>query len=293
MKSKAQQLREIVYGDELEIAVGCHDGFTAELIQEAGFKVALMSGAGLAGALMGTPDYGLLTLSEMADAARRICGCVDIPIIGDGDNGYGNPLNVRRAIMEFEAAGCAAIQLEDQVTPKKCGHMEGKEVIPTSEHCRKIEMARDTRKEMLILARSDARATHGIEEAIRRVNEYAKAGADFVIIDAPGTVEELKMIADQVTVPTMLNQVEGGKTPVLPKEELKAMGFRGIICYPAVAPLTIIRSMREVLSLLYREGTTLGFSKEKMAVAKDHFELCGLPFYRELEKKYVLAPLDS
>lgn len=292
MKSKPQILKDIIFGNELEIAVGCHDGFTAELVQEAGFKVALMSGAGLAGSLMGTPDYGLLTLSEMADAARRICNCVDIPVIGDGDNGYGNPLNVRRAIMEFEAAGCAAIQLEDQVTPKKCGHMDGKEVIPMLEHCRKIEMARDTRKEMLILARTDARATHGIEEAIKRVNEYGKAGADFVIIDAPATVEELKMIADQVVLPTMLNQVEGGKTPVLPKSELQAMGFRGIICYPAVAPLTIIRAMREVLALLKQDGTTLNFSKEKMAVARDHFELCGLPFYKELEKKYVLAALE-
>lgn len=290
--SKVQKLRDIVFGDKLELAVGCHDGFTAELIQEAGFKVALMSGAGLSGSLLGTPDYGLLSLSEMADAARRICACVDIPIIGDADNGYGNPLNVRRAVIEYEAAGCAAIQLEDQVTPKKCGHMDGKEVIPMLEHCRKLEMARDTRRDMLILARSDARATHGIEEAIKRVNEYARAGADFVCIDAPATVEELKMIADQVTVPTLLNQVEGGKTPVLPLEQLQAMGFRGIICYPALAPLTIIRSMREVLSLLLSQGTTLGFSKEKMGVMKDHTDLCGLPFYKELERKYVLAALE-
>ncbi len=147
MASKAKILRDIVYSDAMELCVGCYDGFTAELIQEAGFKIALMSGAGLAGSLMGTPDYGLLTLSEMADAARRICACVDIPIIGDGDNGYGNPLNVRRAVMEYEAAGCAAIQLEDQVTPKKCGHMDGKEVVPMLEHCRKIETARDIRNE--------------------------------------------------------------------------------------------------------------------------------------------------
>ncbi len=285
-KTKPAVLKELIYGDELQIAVGCHDGFTAELIQQAGFKVALMSGAGLAGSLMGTPDYGLLTLSEMADAARRICACVDIPVIGDGDNGYGNPLNVRRAVMEFEAAGCAAIQLEDQVAPKKCGHMEGKEVVPMLEHCRKIETARDFRKEMLILARSDARATHGIEEAIHRVNEYARAGADFVIIDAPATVEELQMIADQVIVPTMLNQVEGGKTPILPVSELKKMGFRGIICYPAVCPLTMIHSLQEVLAALLQDGTTKNVSG-KMGVMKDHTDLVGLPYYRELEMKYV------
>lgn len=289
--SKATILKDLLYGDTLEIAVGCHDGFTAELIQEAGFKAALMSGAGLAGSLWGIPDYGLLTLTEMADAARRICSCIDIPVIGDGDNGYGNPLNVRRTVMEYENAGCAAIQLEDQVTPKKCGHMEGKEVIPMLEHCRKIEMARDTRKEMLILARTDARATHGIDEAIKRVNEYGRAGADFVIIDAPVGVEELKKIFNEVELPIMLNQVEGGKTVVLPRDELKAMGMRGIICYPAVAPLTIIKSMRETLSMLYNDGSTLAFSAEKMAVAQDHFNLCGLPFFKALEEKYVTRTL--
>lgn len=289
--SKATILKDLLYGDTLEIAVGCHDGFTAELIQEAGFKAALMSGAGLAGSLWGIPDYGLLTLTEMADAARRICSCIDIPVIGDGDNGYGNPLNVRRTVMEYEDAGCAAIQLEDQVTPKKCGHMEGKEVIPMLEHCRKIEMARDTRKEMLILARTDARATHGIDEAIKRVNEYGRAGADFVIIDAPVGVEELKKIFNEVELPIMLNQVEGGKTIVLPRDELKAMGMRGIICYPAVAPLTIIKSMRETLSMLYNDGSTLAFSAEKMAVAQDHFNLCRLPFFKALEEKYVTRTL--
>jgi 2-methylisocitrate lyase-like PEP mutase family enzyme len=193
--------------------------------------------------------------------------------------------------MEYEAAGCAAIQLEDQETPKKCGHMEGKKVIPTLEHCHKIEMAKDTRKDMLILARSDARATHGIEEAIKRVNEYAKAGADFACIDAPATVDELKMIADQVTVPVMLNQVEGGKTPVLPLNELQALGLRGIICYPAVCPLTIIRSLKSVLVQLLQDGTTLNVSKDKIGVMKDHTDLCGLPFYKELEKKYVQTAL--
>ncbi len=213
MNTKAQKLKELLAEETITRAVGCYDGFTALLVEQAGFDVALISGAGVSTSLLGLPDNGLITLPEMALAARTISGSLQIPVIADADNGYGNALNVRRTVLEFESTGCAALQLEDQASPKKCGHMDGKEVIPCIEHCRKIALAAETRKEMLILARTDAASVNGIDDAIWRANEYVKAGADLIIVDAPRTVEELKKIGGEVKAPTMVNLVEGGKTP--------------------------------------------------------------------------------
>ena len=285
MKSKAQILKEYLYGDEMVSAVGCYDGFTAKLVEQAGFEVALMSGAGVATSLQGLPDNGLVTLTEMADAAKRIACSVDIPVIADADNGFGSAMNVRRAVQEFELGGAAAIQLEDQKMPKSCGHADGKEVVPCIEHCRKIELAAATRREMLILARTDAASVHGIDDAIMRVNEYAKAGADFVIVDAPRTVEEMKKIGGQVRVPVMINLVEGGKTPYLPKEELRSMGFR-LVCYPGVCTLTVIHTLRMVLEELRTAGGTQKY-KDMVGVLKEHNELVNDAFYRRLERIYV------
>lgn len=285
MKSKAQQLREYLNSDKINTAVGCYDGFTAKLVEQAGFDIALISGAGVATSLQGLPDNGLLTLTEMADAAKRISCSVDIPVIADADDGYGNALNVRRAVMEFELGGCAAAQFEDQRMPKKCGHSDGKDVIPCIEHCRKIEMAADTRKEMLILARTDAASVYGIEDAIYRVNEYAKAGADFVIVDAPRTVEELKLIGDKVRAPVMVNLVEGGKTPYLSKEELQALGF-SIVCYPGVCTLSVIRTLQKILAELRLTGSTVKYG-DFIGRLSDHNGLVDINYYKALEKRYV------
>lgn len=285
MKSKAQILKEYLHSDTITTAVGCYDGFTAKMVEQAGFDVALISGAAVATSLQGLPDNGLLTLTEMADAGKRISNCVDIPVIADADNGYGNALNVRRAVMEFEMGGCAAIQLEDQKSPKSCGHMDGKEVIPCIEHCRKIELAAKTRKEMLILARTDAASVNGIEDAIMRVNEYAKAGADFVIVDAPRTVEEMHLIGEKVQAPVMINLVEGGKTPYLPKEELQKMGF-SMVCYPGVCTLSVIHTVQMILSELKSVGDTQKY-KDLIGALKDHNALVNDAYYRELERKYI------
>lgn len=285
MKSKAQILKELLHSKPIPTAVGCYDGFTAKLVEQAGFEVAFMSGAAVATALQGLPDNGLVTLSEMADASKRISCCVDIPVIADADNGFGNALNARRAVMEFELGGCAAIQLEDQKSPKSCGHMDGKEVIPCIEHCRKIELAAETRREMLILARSDAASVNGIDDAIMRVNEYAKAGADFVIIDAPRTVDDMKKIAAEVQAPVMINLVEGGKTPYLPKEELQAMGFN-IVCYPGVCTLSVIRTLGMILTELRTTGST-GVYRDFIGELKDHNALINDAYYRALERKYI------
>lgn len=285
MKSKAQILKDYLYSGTITTAVGCYDGFTAKLVEQAGFEVALISGAAVATSLQGLPDNGLVTLTEMADAAKRISSCVDIPVIADADNGFGNALNVRRAVIEFELGGCAAIQLEDQKSPKSCGHMDGKEVIPCIEHCRKIQLAAETRKDMLILARTDAASVNGIEDAIMRVNEYAKAGADFVIVDAPRTVEEMKLIGEKVQAPVMINLVEGGKTPYLSKEELQAMGFR-IVCYPGVCTLSVIHVLQMILAELKTVGDTRKY-KDLIGTLKDHNALVNDAYYRELERKYI------
>lgn len=285
MKSKAQILKDYLYSETITRAVGCYDGFTAKLVEQAGFEVALISGAAVATSLQGLPDNGLITLTEMADAAKRISNCVDIPVIADADNGFGNALNVRRAVIEFELGGCAAIQLEDQKSPKSCGHMDGKEVIPCIEHCRKIQLAAETRKDMLILARTDAASVNGIEDAILRVNEYAKAGADFVIVDAPRTVEEMKLIGEKVQAPVMINLVEGGKTPYLSKEELQAMGFR-VVCYPGVCTLTVIHVLQMILTELKTAGDTQKY-QNLIGALKDHNALVSDAYYRELERKYI------
>jgi 2-methylisocitrate lyase-like PEP mutase family enzyme len=285
--SKALELKKLLLqNDDLPIAVGSYDCVSARLIQEAGFDVTLMSGYGVAGSLVGYPDYGIITMTEMVNMVRNMANRVDIPVLADGDTGYGNPLNVMRTVIEYEQAGAAAIQLEDQIFPKRCGHMDGKEVISMLEHCRKIEMAANTRKEMLILARSDARATHGIDEAIKRVNEYMKAGADFVVIDAPGSIEELKKMGEQIRGPIMVNMVEGGKTPILTKQELKDMGY-SLICYPTVALFAAVKALEEVLARLKEEGTSKFFT-EKLETFSKYTSLVGLPALQELEKQYVL-----
>lgn len=285
MKSKAQILKELLHSKPIPTAVGCYDGFTARLVEQAGFEVAFMSGAAVATAFQGLPDNGLITLSEMADAGKRISCCVDIPVIADADNGFGNALNARRAVMEFELGGCAAIQLEDQKMPKSCGHMDGKEVIPCIEHCRKIELAAKTRKEMLILGRTDAASVNGIDDAIMRVNEYAKAGADFVIIDAPRTVDDMKKIADEVQAPVMINLVEGGKTPYLPKSELQEMGF-SMVCYPGVCTLSVIHMLGMILNELRATGST-GVYRDLIGNLKEHYALINDDYYRALERKYI------
>lgn len=283
--TKAAKLREYLSRDGITVSVGCYDGFTAKLIEQAGFELTFMSGAGVATSLRGLPDNGLLTMPEMAEAAKSIAMSVDIPVIADADNGFGNAMNVRRAVMEFEMGGCAAIQLEDQVMPKRCGHMDGKEVISCEENCRKIELAAKTRKEMLILGRTDAGSLYGIDEAIRRSNEYAKAGADMILIDAPRTVEEMKKIGAEVKAPVMINLVEGGKTPFLPKEELQQMGFK-IVNYPGVCILTVIHTLQLVLAELRDNGTCAKYASF-IGKLKDHNDLVDIDFYKELERVYI------
>lgn len=282
--SNVQQLKEMIAQPEIIIAGGVYDGLSAMLVQEAGFRCAYMTGYGAAASILGAPDYGLLTMSEMVNHAKNLSNCLSIPMIADADTGYGNPLNVRRTVMEYEAAGAAAIQLEDQLFPKRCGHMEGKVVISMAEHCKKIEMAANARKEALIIARTDARATHGLEEALKRAQAYAQAGADIIFVDAPQSKEELKVIADTIKAPLMVNMTEGGKTPILTGEELQEIGFK-IAIYPCITVFAAAKAMKEVLADLKRENTSANIL-DKLDNFHDFNKSVGLPFYGDLEKKY-------
>lgn len=285
--SNVQKLKDMITQPEIIIAGGVYDGLSAMLVQEAGFRCAYMTGFGTAASILGAPDYGLLTMTEMVNHAKNLSNCLSIPMIADADTGYGNPLNVRRTVMEYEAAGAAAIQLEDQVFPKRCGHMEGKVVIPMAEHCRKIEMAANTRKEALIIARTDSRATHGLDEAIKRANAYAEAGADIIFVDAPQSKDELKIIAESIKAPLMVNMTEGGKTPILKGEELQEIGFK-IAIYPCITVFAAAKAMKEVLADLKKEGTSANILG-KLDNFHDFNKSVGLSFYSELEEKYTHA----
>ncbi|MDX9871423.1 MAG: oxaloacetate decarboxylase [Clostridia bacterium] len=284
-KSNPQKLKELLAKPDLIIAAGVYDGVSARLVQEAGFSCAYMTGFGVAGSVLGEPDYGMMTMTEMATHAKNLAAVMDIPMIADADTGYGNPLNVRRTVREYETAGVAAIQLEDQVFPKRCGHMEGKVVIPLEEHAKKIEMAANTRKEALIIARTDARAPHGLEEALKRAKAYANAGADIIFVDAPHSIEELKTIASEIKVPLLVNMTEGGKTPILTDKELQQLGFK-IAIYPCITVFAAMKAMKEVLADLKREGTSVNIL-HKLESFKGYNDSIGLPILADLEKKYV------
>jgi 2-methylisocitrate lyase-like PEP mutase family enzyme len=225
--SKALQLRNLLRQDAMTIAPGAYDCVTATLIARAGFPAVYMTGAGTA-ASHGYPDYGLLTMSEMVENAGRIAGAVDIPVVADADTGYGNELNVVRTVREYERRGVAAIHVEDQVFPKRCGHLDDKEVIPFDDYIAKIRAAADARRSLdfLIIARTDARAVVGFEEAIKRANAALAAGAEMAFVEAPQTIDEVKAIPRLVGGPCLLNVVRRGKTPPIELNAAEAMGYK-------------------------------------------------------------------
>jgi 2-methylisocitrate lyase-like PEP mutase family enzyme len=225
--TQAGRLRELLHRDGMVVAPGAYDCITAKLIAQAGFEAVYMTGAGTAAAL-GYPDFGLLTMSEMVANARRIAAAVDLPVIADADTGYGNELNVFRTVREYETAGVAGIHLEDQAFPKKCGHLDDKEVVPREEWLAKIRAAAAARSDpaFAIIGRTDARAVAGFDEAIARANDALAAGADLAFVEAPQTVEEVAAVPRLVSGPCLLNVVFGGKTPALDLREAEAMGYK-------------------------------------------------------------------
>jgi 2-methylisocitrate lyase-like PEP mutase family enzyme len=280
--SGARRLRELLAREELIIAPGVYDGISSALVRKLGFPAAYMTGAGVSAAGYGLPDVGLLTLTEMAERARVLAGLLDVPVIADADTGYGSPINVVRTVLEYERAGVAAIQLEDQVFPKRCGHLAGKEVIGGARFQVTLRAAVEARTnpDTVIIARTDARAPLGIEEAISRGRAYAEAGADVIFVEAPESVEEVERIARGVDVPLLLNVVPGGRTPEIAPERLAELGFR-IAIHPGVVLGAVARATIEALSEL--AGTS---GIETSANPAGFFDLFGLTRWQQLGERY-------
>jgi 2,3-dimethylmalate lyase len=262
---------------------GVYDTLSAKLAARTGFPMAFISGYSVAATAIGEPDLGLLTQTEIVERARQVCRSVEIPIIVDADTGYGNPLNVIRTVRELIDAGAAGCFLEDQQWPKKCGHMRGKRVIDRDEYLDKIRAAVDTRGEadFFIVARTDSLAVEGLDEAITRVTEARRAGANASFVEAPNSLEELAEIGRRAPAPVVANMIEKGKTPVLPKERLAELGFH-LILYPLAGLFAAARGLATIYETIKRDDTTLGAENQLMAF--DEFnELIGV------ETKYALA----
>ncbi len=253
--NSAQQLARLIASPGCSLAPGAYDAWTARLVAQAGFDACYMTGFGVSGAFLGAPDIGLMTATQMADNAARMVDAAEIPVIADGDTGYGNVLNVRHTVAAYRRAGVAAIQLEDQDFPKRCGHLAGKRVIASEEMVAKIKTAKDTAgDEVLVVARTDSRSTHGLDEAIARGLSFRDAGADIVFIEAPVDRDEMRIICQRVTgVPLLANIVEGGKTPCLDADTLAGIGYQ-LAIYPLSLLITATRAMRATLGDLRTQG---------------------------------------
>ena len=280
-------LRKILQEPEILVAPGAHNAFTARIIEQTGFRAVYLTGSGASMDLLGMPDLGFLTMTEMVAHASNIVQATRLPVIADADTGYGNALNVMRTIREYERAGAAGVHIEDQVAPKRCGHFAGKEVISREEMIGKIKAALDARRDpgFLIIARTDARAVLGLEEAIERGKAYQKAGADMIFVDAPESVEELRLIPRSIPAPLMVNMSEGGKTPLIGARELQEMGYR-LVIYPRSAAGAAAKAIQELLAALKKEGTTKNFL-DRIVSFEERNQITGLAHYQELEKKYL------
>ena len=283
--SAKKKLRELLKKNEIVVAPGAYDAWSAKLVEIAGFSCVYMTGYGVSASVLGKPDIGLITLTEMTNQLRNIVAAVDIPVIADADNGYGGLLNVIRTVELYEQTGVAAIQLEDQVTPKRCGHMEGKEVIPRDEMVAKIKAAVHARKDpdFMIIARTDARAVHDFNDAIDRAIAYEKAGADIIFFEAPQSIEEMKEIHKFIKAPTFANMVEKGKTPLLTGKELYDIGYK-IVIYPVSSLYCATKAILDMLKVI-KETETTKFVLDKMIPFDDFNEMISLDNLRKLEKE--------
>jgi len=289
MEQKSNQLRKLLKGERIIVAPGAYDALSARLVEQVGFPTVYITGAGVASSRLGVPDIGLTTMTEVLDVAKNIVNAINIPAICDVDTGYGNAINLMRTVREFEKVGVAAIQVEDQITPKRCGHTEGKQLISRQEMIKKIEAFHDAKQSesFILIARTDAIAVNGFEGAIDRAKAYAQAGADVLFVEAPRTIDEMKRIPELLKdIPLLVNMVEGGgKTPVLPIKDLEAMGYR-IAIFPVSAWMAAIKAIQRVLKELKEKGSTDGFA-EHMVSFKEMFEVVGLSRYKALEEKFL------
>lgn len=279
------KLRQLFESNELVVAPGAHDALTARVIEKTGFPAVYMTGYGQAASHLGRPDIGLMSMTEMVARARNIAAVVDVPVIADADTGFGNVINVIRTVKEYEAANVAAIQIEDQVLPKRCGHMMGREVVAVEEMVAKIKAAVATRTDpdFMIVARTDARTNYGIDAALDRGKAYEDAGADVIFIESPESIDEMYKINEVLTKPTLANMVEGGRTPMLPNEKLKEIGY-SVVIYPTASIFVAARSMLQLMSHLKDNGTTAGMI-DQMISFQEFNNLVGLDAaIKELEE---------
>ncbi len=289
MTTNGEKLRAVLSGDGVLVLPGVHDCISARLAEAAGFEAAFTSGFGISASTLGRPDFGFLTATEMLASVSRIVSSVKIPVVADIDTGYGNPLNVIRTVEDVVLAGAAGIILEDQEWPKKCGHFEGKRVIPAEEHSQKIRAAAEARgaSDLVIIGRTDARAVNGLDDAIRRGRLYYESGADVIFIEAPQSVEELREIAAAFPdAPLFANMVEGGRTPLLSAAELGELGFK-IVVFPLSGLFSATKAMERCLTYLRKNGSTYGYSD--MLTFKEFEAVVDVPGYRALEKKFTVS----
>jgi carboxyvinyl-carboxyphosphonate phosphorylmutase len=281
-------LREVLEDkNKIVVLPGVFDALSAKIAEHVGFEAMFQTGYGSSAALLGMPDFGLLNSGETLDNAMRIIRAVKAPVIVDVDTGYGNPLNVWRLVKDLERLGAGGIFLEDQVWPKRCGHMAGKDVISKSEYLPKLKAALEARhsKEFIIVARTDARAPIGLDEAIERGKAYRKAGADVIFVEAPRSIEELKKIADEIDAPLVANMIEDGVTPNLPANELLKLGYR-VAVFPLSALYCATFAMRQVLTELKNTGSTRD-ARNMMVTFKDFNQFMDLDRFIDLEKRYT------
>ena len=288
-----QVLKQLLQRKTLLVAPGCFNGLSARLVEEAGFEAAYLSGGAVARS-MGIPDIGLVTMSESIERAVEVVSAIKIPIIADADTGYGNAVNLVRSVREFERAGVAAIHIEDQITPKRCGHLDGKEVIPRGEMEMKLEAALNTRSDpdFCIIARTDARGVNGFDDAIERARAFAKLGIDAIFVEAPQSEEELAEIPRRIPdVPLLVNVFKGGKTPMLPMQRLEQMGYR-IAIYPSETQRAAIHAMRTTLATLKREGTTESIDT-MLTTFKERDRVVALDDWQKIERQFMAVQTDK
>ena len=288
-KSEVQLLRQKISNpNDFIVLPGVFDALSARITEVTGFDAIFQTGYGSAATVLGMPDYGFLNAGETMDNARKIIRAVDIPVIVDIDTGYGNPLTVWRIVKDLESMGASGIFLEDQIWPKRCGHMAGKEIIPVDEYLLKLTAAVEARddNDFIVVARTDARATSGLDDAIERGREYFKSGADVIFVEAPRSIAELKEIGSKIDAPLVANMIEGGITPNLTASELRNLGFR-IGVFPLSGLFASAFGMKQVYEELHRSGST-SKQKEKMITFEDFNKLVNLQKYIDLERKYAV-----
>ena len=290
---KRPTLRQLLARDEALLVPGSFDMVSARLIERAGFEAVFVPGYGQTASALGFPDAGLTTFNEMLDRVHHASNCVSIPVIADADTGYGNAVNVRRTVREYEWAGAQGIQLEDQEMPKKCGHTPGRRVIPAQEMALKIEAAAASRRsdDFQIIARIDSASILGIDDAIQRGKLYEKAGADVIFVESPRSIDDMKRAATSFNKPTMSNMVEGGKTPLMSKQELQDMGYK-LLAYPLTLLMACIKTMQDLLASWHHTGSTKPLLS-RLVDFQDMDSLMGFPEVRQWEAKYSIYRADT